>query len=99
MFTTPPTDVTVACDAIPAIPTVDYTNSASGSCLIAGTVTATRTGTVTGCGGTLTDSWTFRSEERRVGKECRTMSVTSDKIKKMTDQGKIKITCGATPTY
>src|SRR5436305_14092304 len=31
VFTAPPADVTVACDLIPAVPTVNYTNSASGS--------------------------------------------------------------------
>src|SRR4029079_1997638 len=59
VFTGAPVDVTVACGSIPGVPTVDYSNGASGSCLISGTVTATRSGTVTGCGGTLTDSRTY----------------------------------------
>src|SRR5439155_255248 len=97
VFTTPPTDVTVACDAIPAIPTVSYTNSASGSCLIAGTVTATRTGTVTGCGGTLTDSWTFTDACARVISGSRTITVTPATLPTMTAPAAITIACGATP--
>src|SRR5439155_1625535 len=91
VFTTPPTDVTVACDAIPAIPTVSYTNSASGSCLIAGTVTATRTGTVT-------DSWTFTDACARVISGSRTITVTPATLPTMTAPGTITIACGATPT-
>src|SRR4029434_6177936 len=98
VFTTPPTDVTVACDAIPAVPTVSYSNSASGSCLISGTATAARTGSITGCGGTLTDSWTFTDACGRVISGSRAITVTPAALPTMTAPAPITIACGATPT-
>src|SRR5207247_7119070 len=73
------------------------TKSASGSCLIAGTVTSTRTGTVTGCGGTLTDSWTFTDACARVISGSRAITVTPATLPTMTAPGTITIACGATP--
>src|SRR4029450_1614900 len=98
VFTTPPADITVACGAIPAVPTVSYSNSASGSCLISGTVTATRTGSITGCGGTLTDSWTFTDACGRGISGSRAITVTPAALPTMTAPGPITIACGATPT-
>jgi hypothetical protein len=42
-----------------AVGTLNYTNGATGSCLISGTVQGVRTGSYTACGGTLTDTWTL----------------------------------------
>src|SRR4029078_9308692 len=97
VFTGAPADVTVACGAVPAVPTVDYSNSASGTCLISGTVTATRSGTVTGCGGTLTDSWTYTDACGRTISGSRTITVTPAALPVMTAPGPITIACGATP--
>src|SRR4029078_8883747 len=91
VFTTPPTDVTVACDAIPAVPTVNYTNSASGTCLISGSVTAVRTGSNTGCGGTLTDTWTFTDACNRTISGSRTITVTPPSLPTMTTPAGIAV--------
>ncbi|HSK14275.1 MAG TPA: hypothetical protein VK907_13735, partial [Phnomibacter sp.] len=93
-FTSEPTDITVACDAIPAIPTVSYNNGQVGSCAIGGTVTATRTGSVTSCGGTLTDSWTFTDDCGRNISGSRAITVTPPALPTMTAPANITVACG-----
>ncbi|MEL6987862.1 MAG: hypothetical protein AAGK97_08535, partial [Bacteroidota bacterium] len=63
VFTTLPQDITVSCVDIPSTPpTLDYTNSSSGNCLIEGSVDAQVDGNITACGGTLVFTWTFEND-------------------------------------
>ncbi len=56
----PPPTSTVACGGLPfQLPTLSYTNNATGSCLISGTVTAVQTGSYDACGGTVQYTWQF----------------------------------------
>ena len=57
-FINPPADVTVTCDNIPTSgEDLDYTNNASGPCLIEGTVSPVESGDGDICGGTITYTW------------------------------------------
>ncbi|MEM1323903.1 MAG: hypothetical protein AAGG75_26825, partial [Bacteroidota bacterium] len=59
-FLNPPADITVECNNIPSNPpNLSYTNNATGSCLITGSVAPTVAGSVSACGGVLFYSWTF----------------------------------------
>ena len=59
-FTNPPGDLTVDCNNIPSgAPDLSYTNNASGSCLIEGTVSPTESGSADECGGAITYTWEF----------------------------------------
>ena len=52
-----PAPITVACDAIPAEVTLNYTNGEMGNCLISGMVTSTSTPHPGACGGFIIRSW------------------------------------------
>ncbi|MEO1624259.1 MAG: hypothetical protein AAFV25_03810, partial [Bacteroidota bacterium] len=62
-FTNLPADMTVSCDNVPVTaPDLNYTNNATGNCLIAGSVPAVRAGTGNQCGGQISFSWTFTDQ-------------------------------------
>ncbi len=97
-FVTPPQDTTVNCGDIPAVPTVSYTNGASGDCLISGSVLAVRTGSATICGGTITDSWSFTDNCGRTISGSRTITVdTADAAAFTNEPGNITVDCGSVP--
>lgn len=58
-YINPPSDMTIACSAIPTGPGPDlaYTNNAAGTCEIAGMVSPTQSGSADVCGGTITYTW------------------------------------------
>ena len=60
-FTAPPGAVTVACDAVPAVSSLSFTNGAAVPCLISGMVTSTQTAHPGACGGMITETWTIPS--------------------------------------
>jgi gliding motility-associated-like protein len=57
----PPIDITITCAEAESytIPELAYTNTSAGSCLIAGNVPGTRTGSFDACGGSWTISWEY----------------------------------------
>ena len=61
-FVNPPQDINVSCSVGPNNPDdLQYTNNASGACLISGTVSATQSGSYDECGGTVVYTWTYTS--------------------------------------
>lgn len=65
-FINPPSDLTVNCDEVSTtIPSLSYSNSASGICLISGSVAGIQSGFYNECGGDITYSWTFTDECNR----------------------------------
>lgn len=65
-FTNPPAPITVDCADVPStIPSLSYTNGATGICAIAGSVPGIQSGVYTECGGSVTYSWTFTDECNR----------------------------------
>ena len=60
VFLNPPPDMTLACDAVPSSPPeLTYSNSASGNCLIEGTIQADVQGSGDICGGTIIYIWEY----------------------------------------
>ena len=61
-FVNPPQNETRMCDNLPApdaLPPLNYTNAASGICLIAGSIIPTRVDNIVNCAGTVTFTWEF----------------------------------------
>jgi len=61
-FINPPANITVSCPNAPDpnnLPTLDFSNGSSGACLLAGTVTSTRTGNLVNCQGVYTYTWQY----------------------------------------
>ncbi|PHI19832.1 hypothetical protein CEQ90_10590 [Lewinellaceae bacterium SD302] len=60
-FINPPANQTVSCANIPTAPppALSYTNGATGSCEIAGSVPAVESGGADACGGTITYTWEY----------------------------------------
>ena len=58
-FTNPPTDATVSCADVPAIPpSLNYSNGTSGLCAITGSVPGIPVGNYDECGGSIEYTWT-----------------------------------------
>ena len=98
VFDTPPPDITVDCVAIPAtgIP-LSYTNNQTGICAITGSVNSTRTGSITYCGGTLIDNWTYTDPCGRIITATRNITVTAAPPATFPDQVDITISCDQIP--
>src|SRR5690606_33338781 len=62
VFDMVPSDVTVACDAIPVSQDLSYSNGATGACLIDGTVSPEIVGSADVCGGIINYNWTFTDQ-------------------------------------
>ncbi|MEZ4911530.1 MAG: hypothetical protein R2774_11805 [Saprospiraceae bacterium] len=61
-FINPPASATLMCNEIPpsdALPELQYTNNASSTCEITGTVVPTRTDAIINCQGTITFVWQY----------------------------------------
>lgn len=59
-FINPPADMTLNCEDVSStIPSLNYSNNASGVCLISGAVTGIQSGFYNECGGEITYTWTF----------------------------------------
>ncbi len=55
-----PQAITVDCGSVPSLPPpLNYTNNASGQCLIEGSQNATQSGSYNECGGTIIFTWQF----------------------------------------
>jgi gliding motility-associated-like protein len=63
-FTNPPADITLSCNdfPLPTPPDLDYTNGASGICLIDGAVSPQQNGSADECGGSFTYTWEFTDD-------------------------------------
>src|SRR5678809_128162 len=97
-FTTPPADITVACGAIPAPSALSYTNAASGTCLISGSVTSTQTAAPGPCGGTITETWTYTDACNRTITQSRVITVSPAAAPTFTTPpADITVACGAIP--
>src|SRR5881394_976304 len=97
-FTTPPADITVACGAIPAVSSLSYSNGASGSCLISGSVTSTQTAAPGPCGGTITETWTFTDACSRTITASRVITVSPAPAPVFAAAPPITVACGAAVT-
>ena len=76
-FVNPPSDQTVDCNAIPSgAPDLTYTNNATGSCLIEGTVSPTESGSADECGGAITYTWEFTDPCGNTVTHSQTITVT-----------------------
>ncbi|MDF1694995.1 MAG: gliding motility-associated C-terminal domain-containing protein [Saprospiraceae bacterium] len=65
-FLTLPDDITLNCDEVSStIPSLDYTNNATGVCLISGSQIGIQSGFYNECGGEITYTWTFIDECNR----------------------------------
>jgi hypothetical protein len=94
-FVTPPQNVTVACGAIPSVPTVMYTNDGSGGCVNQWSGNSGTYSSAPACGGTLTDTWTFIDACQRTISGSRTITVTPAPIAHfVTPPGNITVACG-----
>ncbi len=60
VFDNPPGDITVECDNIPtSAPDLNYSNGASGLCLVQGTISPQQVGQADECGGSFRFTWDF----------------------------------------
>ncbi|MGL2967617.1 hypothetical protein, partial [Flavobacterium sp. XGLA_31] len=91
-------DITVPCGSA-TTSSLSYTNSASGSCLISGSVTSTLSSqTPAGaCGGTVTESWTYTDAYGRTITKSRTITISPAALPTMTAPANITVACGALP--
>src|SRR4029078_345851 len=89
--------ITVACGAA-VTSSLGYTNSATGSCLISGSVTSTL-GTLPGpCGGTVTETWTYTDACNRTIQQTRVITVTPAPAPVFAAAPPITVACGAAVT-
>ena len=97
-FTSPPSNITVACGAIPAVSSLNYSNGLSGTCLISGSATSTQTAAPGPCGGTVTETWTATDACGRTITASRTITVTPAAAPTFTSPpSNITVACGAIP--
>src|SRR5204862_249146 len=89
--------ITVVCGAAVAS-SLAYTNTASGLCLISGTVTSTLSALPGPCGGTVTETWTFTDACNRTITASRAITVTPAAVPTFTSPPtNITVACGAIP--
>src|SRR5216117_2273032 len=89
--------ITVACGAA-VTSSLGYTNSASGTCLISGTVTSTLSALPGPCGGPVTETWTFTDACNRTITQTRTITVDPAPIAVFAAAPPITVACGAAVT-
>ncbi|WP_333600401.1 hypothetical protein, partial [Flavobacterium sp.] len=91
-------NITVPCGAA-TTSALTYTNSASGACLISGSVTSTlSTQTPTGaCGGTVVETWTYTDAYGRIITKTRNITVSPAALPTMTAPGNTTVACGGLP--
>ncbi|MFZ1705285.1 MAG: hypothetical protein WAT79_13135, partial [Saprospiraceae bacterium] len=65
VFTNPPPNITVSCGNIPSSIFLNYSNSANGTCSIAGQVLSVESGNYNQCGGTMFNNWTYTDQCNR----------------------------------
>ncbi len=97
-FVNSPVNITVPCGGVPPIPTVGYTNGQTSPCEISGSVTATRIGSSTVCGGSFTDSWTYTDLCNRTITGSRTITVDAASLPVFASVADITVQCGQTTT-
>jgi len=98
-FVNPPGNITVACADVTAVGSLNYTNGATGGCLISGTILGVRTGSYTACGGTLTDTWTIPAPcpGGQPIVHTRTVTVTAAPQAQFATAPNLTISCAAAP--
>src|SRR5438034_489065 len=89
--------ITVACGAA-VTSSLGYTNGASGTCLISGTVTSTLSALPGPCGGNVTETWTFTDACNRTITQTRTITVDPAPIAVFAAAPPITVACGAAVT-
>ncbi|MFN3753888.1 MAG: hypothetical protein ACK4R1_07515, partial [Flavobacterium sp.] len=91
-------NITVPCGSA-TTSSLSYTNSASGSCLISGSVTSTlSTQTPAGaCGGTVTETWSFTDAFGRTITKSRIITVSPAALPTMTAPAALTVACGSLP--
>src|SRR5204862_311869 len=89
--------ITVACGAA-VTSSLTYTNSASGTCLISGTVTSTLSALPGPCGGNVTETWTFTDACNRTITQTRVITVSPAPIAVFAVAPPITVACGAAVT-
>jgi sarcosine oxidase delta subunit len=98
-FSAAPANTTVACGAIPAVSSLNYSNGGSGNCLIAGAATSTQTAPPGACGGVVTETWAATDAcGRALVSVSRTITVSPAALPTMTAPANITVACGAVPT-
>src|SRR6185369_1787224 len=97
-FTTPPTNITVACGAIPAVSSLAYSNGGTGTCLISGNATSTQTAAPGVCGGTVTETWTATDACGRTITASRVITVNPATAPTFAAVAPITVACGAAVT-
>ena len=91
-------NTTIACGSAPPTPTsLAYTNSASGACIISGSVTSTISGSHDECGGSYTESWTFTDDCSRTITASRTITVGPAPVAVFATTSNVTIACGSAP--
>src|SRR5438034_1567860 len=89
--------ITVACGAA-VTSSLSYTNGASGTCLISGTVTSTLSALPGPCGGPVTETWTFTDACNRTITQTRTITVDPAPPAVFAAAAPITVACGAAVT-
>src|SRR5205085_1864521 len=89
--------ITVACGAA-VTSDLTYTNGATGSCLISGSVTSTLSALPGPCGGAVTETWTYTDACNRTITQTRTITVSPAPVAVFTAAPAITVACGAAVT-
>ncbi|MER3470649.1 MAG: hypothetical protein C4330_04770 [Chitinophagaceae bacterium] len=93
-----PGNVTVACGAIPAPSSLNFSNGGSGNCLISGSAVSTQTAAPTACGGVVTETWSATDNcGRTIASVSRIITVSPAALPKMSAPANITVACSAIP--
>jgi len=90
--------ITVPCSSGATTSSLSYTNGASGSCLISGTVTSTLSAPPGPCGGSVTESWTFTDACGRTITQSRVITVDPAPPPVFAAAPPITVACGGAVT-
>jgi gliding motility-associated-like protein len=99
-FIDPPADMNVNCDEIPAaVPNLNYTNNAGGSCLFTGSVAAVQLEQADICGGVAVYQWTATDQcnNQITHTQTFTVSPAAEPVLLNTPSPSITIPCNAVP--
>src|SRR5678810_569141 len=91
------TPITVACGAA-VTSDLTYSNGATGSCLISGSVTSTLSALPGPCGGPVTETWTYTDACNRTITQTRTITVSPAPVAVFAAAPPITVACGAAVT-
>ncbi len=96
----PQSPISVACNDLPAVSRIPFSNGASGGCLISGLSNlSTISGSLTPCGSQMTETWTAVDEcGRTLASVSRIIVVQPADLPTMTAPSDITVACGTTLT-